>query len=280
MRWIGSTYQGIVMLYGWLICREALCGDYLILSSLDLKTKTVTSGRSNADWPFIDCDLISGQTGLQVRFKKTCGQPYSATNTNALLAKALMWRWDQWTLSRRYDSLFGSSMYPAPRLSSSSRSSSTLYVLLVCLGWPIIIRLLIWSMMLNTWPRICEHKSNSQYWVNLSISTNQLTLRHWHIVIGMPCWWTWLTASSVANGFHMTIYNLSFWISCRCCNVVTSNFLWHQKPCHHIICWRKMFLHGTCISMLSMWKNNGKHRPSTFSEFIFTSDATICSCNL
>ncbi len=87
---------------------------YLNLSSLDLKIGIVTSEQSNAVWLFINSDCISGHSGLQVNVKNTCRQPYSDINTNALLAKALKWRWNPWTLSGRYESLLGSSMFWLP----------------------------------------------------------------------------------------------------------------------------------------------------------------------
>jgi hypothetical protein len=43
----------------------------------------------------------------------------------------------------------------------SSGSSLTLYLFLLCLGWPINICSLMCLVMLILWSRICENKSNS-----------------------------------------------------------------------------------------------------------------------
>ncbi len=169
-----------------------------IWSSLDLKTGTVTSRWSKAVWQCINCDLILCQFGLQVSVKNTCRHPYFETKTNAFLVNPLMWRLDPWTLLGRYDSFLGSSMYQAPCRSLSSGSSSTLYLFFLCLGWPINICSLMCLVMLILWSQICEDKSNSQYWANLFIIMNRLTLRCRHK--RMQSWPSWSISSSNSNG--------------------------------------------------------------------------------
>ncbi len=168
---------------------------------LDLiHTGAITTGRSYADWPLISCDKFSGHCVLHVCVMKTFGQPTWVYSQPRLPC-------DMESCGHCRDSMILSLVYLCIQLCAFF----FLKIILNTKCLPCLPQLThhywISHLFNGAQPLItnCEYKSNSQYWANLSIIMNQLTLNHRHIIIDVPCNSTWQTSSSEANGLPVQL---------------------------------------------------------------------------